>query len=299
MEFEIEIEGPFAAISTLSHQLKNLSPGFETALKTSHHKGRKGKISFVEIGNEFLDNKLLQISRIIKEIEKSLSPEASIEIRVRNLSYSEPVIGDGQFEEPFHPIPSITVQPWSSSTPRLKDPGAIALDPEHAFGTGRHPTTRLCLQIMNLIANDPSFPRGLQDQEVLDFGCGTGLLALAAIHMGAKRVVGVEIDPASAKAAKRNVTLNRLSHRIEIREGSWRVVKEKYGLVLTNLVAAALLRNGRHISGWVREEGRVVVSGFGKNQNDEMRRFFADTGFIISRDFALDGWGALLMEWKE
>jgi len=298
MEFEIEIEGPFSAISTLSQQLKNLSPGFESALKTSHHKGPKGRISFVEIGNEFLDNRLLQISRIIKEIEKSLSPEANIEIRVRNLSYSEPAIGDARFEKPFHPIPSITVQPWPPSTPRLKDSGTIALDPEHAFGTGRHPTTRLCLQIMDLIAADTSFPRGFRHQEVLDFGCGTGLLALAAIHMGAKRVVGVEIDPASAKAAKRNVELNGLSNKIEIREGSWHVVREKYGLVLANLVVAALLRNGRHIAGWVREEGRVVVSGFGKNQVDEMGRFFAGTGFIISRDFVLEGWGALLMEWK-
>jgi len=296
MQFEIAIEGPLPAISALSHQLRNLSSEFETIQKTVGHKRGRGRIFLLETEKELLDDKLLRISRIIRKIERSFSPEASIDIRVRNLSYSEPSIGDGQFARPFHPIPSIAVQPWTPSLAQPTDPGTILLDPEHAFGTGRHPTTQLCLQIMDLMANDTSLPQGLLGQEVLDFGCGTGLLALAAISMGASRVVGVEIDPQSAKAAKRNVALNSLSHRIEIREGSWEVVQEKYQFVLANLVAAALIRTGRHIPYWVKEGGRVIVSGFGENQIDEMKGLFTDMGFIISQDLGLNGWGALAME---
>jgi ribosomal protein L11 methyltransferase len=298
MSFEISIEGPLSAISSLSRQLKGLSWKFKTIPKaTDNEKGRQSLL-LLEVEEELLDDKLLCISRIIREIETSLSPRASFDIRVRNLSYSEPPIGDGQFERSFHPIPSLTVQPWSPSVPMPMDGRTIILDPKHAFGTGRHPTTQLCLRIMDNITSDSTLFKGLPIQEVLDFGCGTGLLAIAAIRMGAQRAIGVEIDPQSVRAARRNVKLNGLSNRIDIREGSWEVVKEKYELVLSNLVPAALMRIGRHIPGWVKEGGRAIVSGFGENQLDEMRGFFASLGFIVSQDFLLDKWGALFINWK-
>ncbi len=139
------------------------------------------------------------------------------------------------------------------------DGRTITLDPKPAFGTGRHPATQLCLRIMYHIATDSTVFKGLPVQEALDFGCGTGLPAISAIRMGARKAIGVEIDAQSARAARRNVKLNGLSHRIDIREGSWEVVKEKYEVVLANLVAAALLRTGRHIPGWVKGGGRAIV----------------------------------------
>lgn len=292
MQFEIAIEGPLSAISALLNRLRGLLWQFETIQETTHDKGGRGKISLLETEEELLDDKLLRISRILREIERSRSLEAHFDIRVRNLSYSEPSTGDSLFARPFHPVPSIMVQPWSPSLTRAKDPRTIILDPNHAFGTGRHPTTQLCLKIMDLMANDGCLRPG---PEVLDFGCGTGLLAIAAIRMGARRAVGVEVDPQSAKTAKRNVALNDLSDRIEIREGSWEIVQERYELVLANLVAAALRRTGRRIPYWVKEGGRVIVSGFGENQKDEMERFFASLGFILSQGFDLNGWGALLL----
>ncbi len=298
MEFEIAIEGPLFAISALSRKLRDLPWVHEMIPITGADKRRAGKISILETESAPLDEKVLHISRIIRGIKRSFSPEPRIDIRVRNLSYSEPSTVDTQVERPFHPIPSIAVQPWSPSLPKLAPSETIVLDSGRAFGTGQHPTTRLCLRITNLMANGTLPTQGLSGKKVLDFGCGSGLLAIAAIRMGGRRAVGVEIDPASAKAAKRNVALNNLSATIEIREGSWHVVEEKYGLVLANIVPGALLRGGNHITDWVKRGGSIIVSGFGESQNDEMKGFFANMGFVISRDFTLDGWGALVMEQK-
>ncbi len=292
MQFEIAIEGPSTAISALSHHLKGLSSKLQTIQKTTGDKEGRGKISLLETEEELLDDRLLHLSQIIREIEGLLSAESLFDIRVRNLSYSEPSIGEGAFARPFRPIPSIRVQPWAPSLPRPKDPRTIILDPKHAFGTGTHPTTQLCLEIMDFLLKDASLRQG---PEVLDFGCGTGILAISAIKMGARRAVGVEVDPQSARTAERNVALNDLSDRIEIREGSWEVVHERYGLVLANLVPAALRRAGRHIPCWVKEGGRTIVSGFAKNQGEEIRRSFGNMGFIISQDLDFKGWGALLL----
>ena len=136
----------------------------------------------------------------------------------------------------------------------------------------------------------------LQGREVLDFGCGTGLLAIAAVKMGAKKAVGVEIDKQSVETAKRNVELNMLSSKIAIREGSWEVVHEKYDLILANLVPSAILRTGGRIPYRLVNNGKVVLSGFGKNRCQEVERFFMKLGFITTHRSTLEGWSALLME---
>jgi ribosomal protein L11 methyltransferase len=116
------------------------------------------------------------------------------------------------------------------------------------------------------MTQDLSHQLRLQSAEVLDFGCGTGLLAIAALKMGAKKALGVEIDHQSAQTAIKNVELNGLSEEILIKEGSWEVVEGKYDLILANLVTAALFRAGKHISGHLKDHGKVVVSGFSCNQ---------------------------------
>ena len=141
----------------------------------------------------------------------------------------------------------------------------------------------------------PSPQLGLQSAEVLDFGCGTGLLAIAALKMGAKKALGVEIDHQSAQTAIKNVELNGLSEEILIKEGSWEVVEGKYDLILANLVTAALFRAGKHISGHLKDHGKVVVSGFSCNQQKEMEEFMMKWGLVATDRSSLEGWSAMLL----
>ena len=94
------------------------------------------------------------------------------------------------------------------------------------------------------------------------------------------------------QAAKTNVALNHLSGRVTIREGSWEVVHEKYDFIFANLVISALLKTGTHIRDHLTQTGTSVVSGFGENQAEDVRRFFEEAGLTISKQSVLEGWGA-------
>jgi len=291
MQFEITIEGLFADISQLNNNLASFSPLIKKIPGRNHENRERGRIIILESREARLDSKLLDISRIVNEAKKALSLRSEFYIRVRNLAYSEPSSGSSQFMEPFSPIPSMTIQPWTPDLAQPTDPQTIILDPHHAFGTGKHPTTLLCLKIMDLFANG-SRAQALKGAKVLDFGCGTGLIAIAAVKMGAQEAVGVEIDSPSVLAAKTNVALNHLSGRVTIREGSWEVVHEKYDFIFANLVISALLKTGTHIHDHLTPTGTSVVSGFGENQAEDVRRFFEEAGLTISKQSVLEGWGA-------
>ena len=180
MQFEIAIEGPASAMAEVSHRMPISSHKMESIPSCYKKEGEKGRIT-IEEGEDRLDDTLLSISRIMTEVERSVPLKKKLEIRVRNLTYSEPYTGSTQFSEPFNPVPTITIRPWSQTMPELTDPRTIVLDPRHAFGTGKHPSTRLCLRVIESLSRDDSPVQGFGKWEVLDFGCGTGLLAIAAV----------------------------------------------------------------------------------------------------------------------
>jgi ribosomal protein L11 methyltransferase len=187
----------------------------------------------------------------------------------------------------------LTIQPWRPSASAPDDDRTILLDSNRAFGTGTHPTTQLCLKAIHDLAFGPW---GLGGRSVLDFGCGTALLIIAAVKLGAGCGRGVEIDPEAAATAKRNVVLNGLSERIAIAQGSWEVVKGKVDLLLANLVPSVLLRTGSEIPGRLIDHGRTIVSGFGQNQSEEIEGFLAGLGLKTTERLTSKGWGALVME---
>ena len=283
MKIEIAVEGSAEGLSALCAMLEPLEPTLEQT------GGGTTRVLFFS-DHDILDDRLLTISRSAAELEKTLHLEEGFRFRVRNLAYCEPP----PFKErsAYQPIPGLTIQPYDPDIRGGEHPRTIVLDAEHAFGTGRHPTTLLCLEALGRLAQDS---RSSKDSVVLDFGCGTGLLAVAAIKMGALRAVGVEIDHDAAQTARRNVALNAMSGRIEIVEGSWEDVCEKYDLILANLVSSLLLRTGKEIPARLKEDGRAVISGFSAHQMGAMEDFFADLGLVPTERESRDGWGCLVL----
>jgi ribosomal protein L11 methyltransferase len=291
MKYEISIEGPLEELKALFFRLQGMNPSMREIPSGNDNGQPKGRIIVLEEDDPGLDSSLRDISESISRVKVNLARDPHFDLRVRNLSYSEPPSWCSSFMEAFNPIPSLTVQPWTSSMEDGAGPGTIVLDPHHAFGTGKHPTTKLCLQLMETIVTGK--PR---EQSILDFGCGTGLLAISAAHMGARECLGVEIDFQSSKTARRNVMLNRFEDKIEIRHGSWEVVHEKFDIIFANIVTAALLRCGPHIPLHLKDKGNAVVSGFGTNQVQDMRRLFEKGGLLEVQYRELDGWAALVLE---
>lgn len=146
------------------------------------------------------------------------------------------------------------------------DPGAInlILDPGMAFGTGSHPTTRLCLEWLerNVAAGD----------SVLDYGCGSGILAIAAARLGAAQVAGVDIDPQAVEAARANAERNGvIAHFAD----SAAPVAGEYDLVVANILSNPLRVLAPAICAHVRPGGRLALSGILREQADEIIAIYA------------------------
>jgi ribosomal protein L11 methyltransferase len=144
------------------------------------------------------------------------------------------------------------------------DPQAVnlVLDPGLAFGTGAHPTTRLCLRwlVRELRAGD----------SVLDYGCGSGILAIAASMLGAGRVIGVDIDPQALPAARANAARNRADTLFASPDELAADPSACFDVVVANILANPLLLLAPALARRVRAGGRIVLSGILASQADEV-----------------------------
>jgi ribosomal protein L11 methyltransferase len=251
--------------------------------------GPGSEIVFLE-NEKTVDDKLHALSRIVRRLERMFSPGKGFEFRVRNLAYSEPCVAE--YREAFYPIPSLRIQPWGRGLVPVPDSRTVLIAAENAFGTGKHPSSRLCLRFLDEVS--PGWGKG--GRNILDFGCGTGLLAIAAVLLGAEKALGVETDAQSVQTAKKNVALNHLEERITIAQGSWKEVRGEFDLVLANLVPSVLLRSGCNIPKHLKAGGYAVIAGFGLKQMPDMARFFMDIGLSLERNMTLDDWGLLVMK---
>lgn len=149
-------------------------------------------------------------------------------------------------------------------------PVVLRLDPGLAFGSGTHPTTAMCLRFLDEWATAfEASHRSLDDTLIVDFGCGSGILAIAAAKLGAGRIIAVDHDPQALVATEENAKLNGCLAQIEI-IGSETFFKnpplKSADLVLANILAGPLIELAPKVSQWVAPQGHVVLSGILSNQ---------------------------------
>lgn len=160
--------------------------------------------------------------------------------------------------DPIRISPLLWIVPSWHQAP---DPEAIilVLDPGMAFGTGSHPTTRLCLEWL-----ERSVTAGLS---VLDYGCGSGILAIAAAKLGAQEIVGVDIDLQAVRAAMDNAERNGVSVRFA---DSSREIKGQFDIVVANILSNPLKALAPALFSHVRPGGRLAISGILAEQTDDL-----------------------------
>jgi len=140
-----------------------------------------------------------------------------------------------------------------------------------AFGSGVHPTTRLVLQrLVELQEN------GLLPEEILDVGVGSGVLALAALRLGSRRAVGVDLDPAALDAAQENAKANGLTRRLRLLP---RIPDERFGLILANILASTLTELAPRLAQALLPRGTLLISGVRTTQKTDVRTAFRRAGF--------------------
>jgi ribosomal protein L11 methyltransferase len=165
----------------------------------------------------------------------------------------------------------------------------IALDPGMAFGTGLHPTTRLCLAALEALADDGT----LEGARVLDVGCGSGILAIAALRLGAAEAVGLDTDPIAVEATVANARRNRLGRRLVARVGSLPSGERAFDVVAANLIAGVLVPLAGPLAAELRPGGALVASGIFVDRAAEVEAAFAAAGLEVAGQTAEGDWVAL------
>jgi ribosomal protein L11 methyltransferase len=167
------------------------------------------------------------------------------------------------------------------------DPGAanIMLDPGLAFGTGTHPTTAMCLSFLSGL--------GLSGKTVIDYGCGSGVLAIATLLLGAEHALGVDTDPMAILASRENADRNRIAvERLEVALPAQADPARQADLVIANILAGPLCELAPALIGHLKPGGQLLLSGILQEQAEELFRAYAPE-VTLEQVSQQDGWVAL------
>jgi ribosomal protein L11 methyltransferase len=198
------------------------------------------------------------------------------------------------WKQHYRPIPVgkklIIVPSWLESPNENRIP--IHIDPGMAFGTGTHPTTQLCLELLE----DHTPHRGA----VLDIGCGSGILSIAAIKLGAERAFGVDTQEEAIPAALENASVNGVEDRVQFVSGSIELIKagklgvKRAPLVITNILAIILMQLlDEGLGDLIAPEGVLILSGILEEQIPDMHAAIQRQGLRILKETQIEDWVAI------
>ncbi len=183
----------------------------------------------------------------------------------------------------------LVIRPTWRRHRRAPDDVVLALDPGMAFGTGLHPTTRLCLAAVEALSD-----RGiLAGARVLDVGCGSGILAIAALKLGATSALGLDTDPIAIEATIANARRNALVRRLHAREGSLPSGEAGFDVVLANLIAGLLVPLASGLRDELRPGGVLLASGIFVDREGDVGAAFEAAGLEVTGRTAEGDWVAL------
>lgn len=166
----------------------------------------------------------------------------------------------------------------------------LNIEPGAAFGTGTHETTRLCLETLDKIIK--------KDDTVLDIGCGSGILAIASMLLGAKEGFGVDIDPLAVKTAKENGLMNNLKEpELTFVCGDLAdKVTKKYDVVVANIVADIIILFSTQVRAFMKPGAKFIASGIIDTRADEVCLALQNAGLILKERIEDNGWVCLVCE---
>jgi ribosomal protein L11 methyltransferase len=181
----------------------------------------------------------------------------------------------------------IVIRPsWLDYTP-APDDVVIQLDPGMAFGTGLHPTTQLCLEALEMLIQP--------GMDVLDIGTGSGILAIAAAKLGARRVIAVDSDPTAVKTARENVAVNGAQEIVSVLDGSPDDVMGDYDAVTVNILARVIVEMVQHgLPARVRPGGKIIAAGILIDQESDVAAAMEQQGITLIERRQRDDWVCLV-----
>ena len=260
MPFQVNISGSSSLIDYLYPRLRKKI----VRIACHNHQGREQATLSIDLAGPpgLVDFKLLQLEDYIEKLLSCYPEPPELKIEVSNTLYAEPLGIEEHFQNTFCPVPNLSIVPWHSQASGVQGQKTIFLNPGSAFGSGRHPSTRLSLSLLERGINRNTIAG--RKTNMLDVGCGSGILGIGAILFGAEGVLGIETDPDAVRTAQQNVALNGFEDRIRIEWGSLEIVKETFAIIAANLVPAVAEKLLPEMVGFLEDNGLLVMAGFQK-----------------------------------
>ena len=193
---------------------------------------------------------------------------------------------------------------WLELPPEHADRLVIRMDPGSAFGTGSHPTTRLCLEALERLAAERGQAAGtapdLGPVRVADLGCGSGILGIAALLQGARSVAAVDTDSLAVRATADNAAVSGLQDRLQVRQGSVEVLAELLGdgpadLLLCNILAPVIEALAPAFAAVLAPDGVGLLSGLLVQQAPRLQQVLAEWGWQADLAAQQSQWGLMML----
>lgn len=194
---------------------------------------------------------------------------------------------ENNWKQYFHPMPvgeKLLIQPLWRDQVESGDRKVLKIEPGLAFGTGSHDTTRLCLETLEKHVSE--------GKTVLDIGCGSGILSIASLLLGAENAIGVDIDPLAVKTAKENGELNGFSKpKFTVHEGDLvDKVSGTYDIVVANIVADVIMLFCQNVGEFMNEDSVFITSGIIDTRENDVLSSFKKYGFEVQERYEQNGW---------
>lgn len=201
------------------------------------------------------------------------------------------------WKEFYHPMRlgcRLVIKPTWEPWPPADDPSAareddlvIELDPQMAFGTGSHPSTQLCLVAVEDLV--------LPGHRVLDVGCGSGILSLAAAALGASQVIAVDVDPVAVETSRNNIGVSPFAPRIDVRAGSLEAVPEEgFDVIVANINVPVVCQIAADVFARLKTGGYLIAAGIVETYLPAPVRAVEAAGFVIPDIRRQEGWACII-----
>ena len=218
----------------------------------------------------------------------------SLELSLGNVNEEDWANNWKKYFKPFTVGNKFVIKPTWESYDEQTDRMILEIDPNSSFGTGQHYTTQLCIEQLEKVVSP-----GI---EVLDMGCGSGILSIAASFLGAKHVTSVDIDQNSVDIARENFLQNRLDENkynlycgnvITDENLEKTIGKQKYDVVVANIVADVIIAMKTELKEFLKQNGTLVASGVIGERADEVKTHLEDVGFTVVTITEKNDWVAI------